>query len=243
AGIIMSFKQYYQSYFIKWLLDQYKAEKDERMNVFDAIRFIARAWREAFNFSNIMDLEEYIDYPGEKNTHEVLSDKEILDLTTNLESKNENVEDDNSTEMHQTSHQEALNAVNILEQYIMQNDFSKIAQFEHDKALLKLQKKIRKLRIKAFKQTTGRQERGRDRIVFLNLGEPNVEEKMLQEEFEHLSDLQQSESVFFITARSTSDSPSTYEEAIQIQQEVQENRLEFTRQIFIEYKKRIRSLE
>ncbi|CAG8851383.1 31713_t:CDS:1, partial [Gigaspora margarita] len=108
---------------------------------------------EALNFSNIMDLEEYIDYPEEKDTHEVLSDKEILDLTTNLESENENVEDDDSTEMHQISHQKALNAIEILEQYIMQNNFSEIAQFEHNEALLKLQKKIRKLRIKAFKQT------------------------------------------------------------------------------------------
>ncbi|CAG8726665.1 42989_t:CDS:2, partial [Gigaspora margarita] len=35
------------------------------------------------------------------------------------------------------------------------------------------------------------------------------------EEFEHLSDLQQSESVFFVTARSSSDPPPTYEEAVQ----------------------------
>ncbi|CAG8845754.1 20390_t:CDS:1, partial [Gigaspora margarita] len=34
-----------------------------------------------------------------------------------------------------------------------------------------------------------------------------------QEEFEHLSDLQQSESVSFITARSSSDPSPTYEEA------------------------------
>ncbi|CAG8822881.1 28792_t:CDS:1, partial [Gigaspora margarita] len=42
----------------------------------------------------------------------------------------------------------------ILEHYIVQNDFSEMAQFEHDEALLKLQKEIRKLRIKAFKQTS-----------------------------------------------------------------------------------------
>ncbi|CAG8776330.1 33987_t:CDS:2, partial [Gigaspora margarita] len=108
---------------------------------------------EALNFSNIMDLEENIDYPRKKDIHEILSDKEILDLTTNLESENENVKDNDSTKIRQISHQEALNAVEILEQYIIQNDFSETAQFEHDEALLKLQKKIRKLRIKAFKQT------------------------------------------------------------------------------------------
>ncbi|CAG8831834.1 15191_t:CDS:2 [Gigaspora margarita] len=164
------------------------AEKDEKINVLDAIRFIAWAWREVtpetihncfrytgilpdtqnnkesfidnnddelmdefyadievLNFSNMMDLEKYIDYSGEKDIHEVLSDKEILGLTTNLESENENVENDDSTEMHQISHQEALNVVKILEQYIIQNDFSEMAQFEHDEALLKLQKEIRKL--------------------------------------------------------------------------------------------------
>ncbi|CAG8856628.1 3404_t:CDS:1, partial [Gigaspora margarita] len=35
-----------------------------------------------------------------------------------------------------------------------------------------------------------------------------------QEEFEHLSNSQQSESVSFVTARSSSDPPPIYEEAI-----------------------------
>ncbi|CAG8803804.1 23989_t:CDS:2, partial [Gigaspora margarita] len=72
---------------------------------------------EALNFPNLMDLEEYIDYPREKDTYEVLSNKKILDLATNLEFDNKNVKDNNSTEMRQISHQEALNAVEILEQY------------------------------------------------------------------------------------------------------------------------------
>ncbi|CAG8539168.1 36477_t:CDS:2 [Gigaspora margarita] len=71
---------------------------------------------EVLNFPNMIDLEEYIDYLGEKKTNE--------DLTTNLESENESVKDDNSTEMHQVSYQEALNVVEILEHYIVQNDFS-----------------------------------------------------------------------------------------------------------------------
>ena len=109
---------------------------------------------EGLNFQKIINFEEYFDYPEEKNTHEVLSDKEILDLATNLEPENESAEDDDSTEMRQISHQEALNAVEILDQYIVQNDFSKITQTEHDEALLKLQKEIRKLRIASFKQSS-----------------------------------------------------------------------------------------
>ncbi|CAG8761646.1 23416_t:CDS:2 [Gigaspora margarita] len=139
------------------------AEKDKKMNVLGAIRFIVQAWREVIpetihncfryigilpdaqnneesfiddndnelmdelytdikplNFPNIMDLEKYIDYPGEKDTNEVLT----------------------------------LNAVEILEHYIVQNDFSETAQLKYNEALLKLQKEIRKLQIKAFKQTS-----------------------------------------------------------------------------------------
>ncbi|CAG8772519.1 23865_t:CDS:2, partial [Dentiscutata erythropus] len=142
------------------LLDKYKAEKYEKINVLDAIRFIARAWREVtpeticncFQYTGIFpdtqDNEEsfeYINYPEEKDIYEVLSDKEILDLATNLEPENKSAKDNNSTEMRQISHQEALNAVEILEQYIVQNDFSEIIQAKHDEALLKLQKEIRKL--------------------------------------------------------------------------------------------------
>ncbi|CAG8814434.1 26973_t:CDS:1, partial [Gigaspora margarita] len=50
-----------------------------------------------------------------------------------------------STEMHKIGHQEALNAIEILEQYIVQKDFGEIARSEHNKALSKLQKEIRKL--------------------------------------------------------------------------------------------------
>ncbi|CAG8780145.1 41012_t:CDS:2, partial [Gigaspora margarita] len=149
------------------LLDQYEAKKDKKMNVLGAIRFIIQAWREViletihncFQYTGILldaqdneesfiddndnKLIEYIDYPEEKDTNEVISDKEILDLTTNFEFENKSVKDDDT-----------LNAVEILKHYIVQNDFSKTAQFEHNKALLKLQKEIRKLRIKAFKQTS-----------------------------------------------------------------------------------------
>ncbi|CAG8836993.1 17808_t:CDS:2, partial [Gigaspora margarita] len=93
---------------------------------------------EALNFLNLMDLEKYINYSGEKNTHKALSNKRILDLATNLESENENVEDDDK----------ALNTVEILEQYIVQNNFNETVQFEHDEALLKLQKEIKSFDLK-----------------------------------------------------------------------------------------------
>ncbi|CAG8721474.1 16664_t:CDS:1 [Cetraspora pellucida] len=101
-----------------------------------------------------MNLEEYIDYPEERDTHEVLDDQEIVNLTTNLNSaENKSDEEDDSTEMCSIIHQEALTVTELIEQYIMQQDISETAQFEYDEALLKLQKEIRKLRKAAFKQT------------------------------------------------------------------------------------------
>ncbi|CAG8689902.1 1598_t:CDS:1, partial [Cetraspora pellucida] len=35
---------------------------------------------EALHFRNVMDLEEYVNYPEEKETNEVLNDEEILAL-------------------------------------------------------------------------------------------------------------------------------------------------------------------
>ncbi|RIB24438.1 hypothetical protein C2G38_2168564 [Gigaspora rosea] len=71
-----------------------------------------------------------------------------------------------------------------------------------------------------------------------------------QEEFEYLSNSQQSESVSFVTTRSSDipfDNPPIYQEAIfqtEVQQEVQqEDGLEFAHQTFINYEERIRSLE
>ncbi|CAG8850244.1 4216_t:CDS:1, partial [Gigaspora margarita] len=61
-------------------------------------------------------------------------------------------EDDDSIEMRQVTHWEALNAIELLEQYLLQQDFGETARLEHDEALLKLQKSIRKFRNTSFKQ-------------------------------------------------------------------------------------------
>ncbi|CAG8722701.1 13156_t:CDS:2, partial [Dentiscutata erythropus] len=46
AGIIMSFKCRYKNYFIKWMLDQYESENNNKLNVLNAIKFIVQAWNE-----------------------------------------------------------------------------------------------------------------------------------------------------------------------------------------------------
>ncbi|CAG8855964.1 32713_t:CDS:2, partial [Gigaspora margarita] len=60
-----------------------------------------------------------------------------------------------------------------------------------------------------------------------------------QEEFEHLSDSQQSESVSFVTAKSSSDPLPTYEETTQTVQKVQEDGIEFLYQTVLEYETRL----
>ena len=43
AGIIMSFKRHYQSYFIKWLLEQYESDiVENKMNILTVIQFIVQ---------------------------------------------------------------------------------------------------------------------------------------------------------------------------------------------------------
>ncbi|CAG8758696.1 33626_t:CDS:2, partial [Gigaspora margarita] len=66
-----------------------------------------------------------------------------------------------------------------------------------------------------------------------------------QEEFEHLSNFQQSESVSFVTARSSSDPLPIYEEAVQtVQQEVQqEDGIELLCQTVLDYETRLNNYQ
>ncbi|CAG8852461.1 16900_t:CDS:2, partial [Gigaspora margarita] len=163
AGIILSFKCRYRSYFIKWLLDQYESEKDEKLNVLNAIKFIVRAWREVssetisncFRHTRILLTNKEL----EKETNKVLNDEEILAIVTNIEpektegEENESdEEEDDCTKMRQITHHEALSAVEVLEQYLMQQDVDEAAQSNYDQALSNLQEEIRKLRNSSFKQ-------------------------------------------------------------------------------------------
>ncbi|CAG8810239.1 38547_t:CDS:2, partial [Gigaspora margarita] len=59
-----------------------------------------------------------------------------------------------------------------------------------------------------------------------------------QEEFEHLSNSQQSESVSFVSVQSSSDPPPTYEEAVQTEVQ-QEDGVEFLRQTVVDYEVRL----
>ncbi|CAG8599877.1 8034_t:CDS:2 [Acaulospora morrowiae] len=61
---------------------------------------------EALCFRNMMNLEEYVDYPEEKNTFETLNNQEILNITVNQElENNESEEEENENiEMRQITY-------------------------------------------------------------------------------------------------------------------------------------------
>ncbi|CAG8577676.1 9985_t:CDS:1 [Cetraspora pellucida] len=106
-----------------------------------------------------MDLELYLNYLKEEDTNEVLNDQKILTLVTNIESKkvltkNNNSEKnkDDSKEISLITYYKVLNAITVLEQYLMQQDLSDTAWLDHDQSLLNLQKEIRNLRSASFKQ-------------------------------------------------------------------------------------------
>ncbi|CAG8753897.1 2631_t:CDS:1, partial [Cetraspora pellucida] len=87
----------------------------------------------------MMDLEEYINYPEEKYITGVLSDQKIINQITYLEPETaEDDEEDDSTELPQVNHKEALDAIRLLELYLMQQDLSNAVYIEHDSALSKL---------------------------------------------------------------------------------------------------------
>ncbi|CAG8758599.1 44532_t:CDS:2 [Gigaspora margarita] len=108
---------------------------------------------EMLNYQNIMDLEEYINYSDKKIITGIISDQEILNQATYQESEQaENDEEDDSAEILQITHKEALDAINRLEFYLMQHDLDNAARTEHDIALSKLYESVRKFWNASFKQ-------------------------------------------------------------------------------------------
>ncbi|CAG8828526.1 6342_t:CDS:1, partial [Cetraspora pellucida] len=108
---------------------------------------------EMLNFPNIIDLKEYINYLKEKYITGMLSDQEIINQIIYLEPETaEDNEEDDSTELPQVNHKEALDAICLLELYLMQQDLSNAVHIEHNSALLKLSGLVRKFQNASFKQ-------------------------------------------------------------------------------------------
>ncbi|CAG8735193.1 11836_t:CDS:1, partial [Acaulospora morrowiae] len=84
---------------------------------------------EALHLQNKMNIEEYIDYLEEKNTEEKLNN---LFTYQKSEDKNKEMEEDDSNEIQKITHKDALNAVELLGQYLVQQDLNDINRTEHD---------------------------------------------------------------------------------------------------------------
>ncbi|CAG8841040.1 26646_t:CDS:1, partial [Gigaspora margarita] len=85
--------QHYRSYFIKWLLDKYEAEKDKKINVLDAIMFIVQVLREVtpetihncFRYMGILldtqdNEESFIDNNDDELMNKLYTDIEALNF-------------------------------------------------------------------------------------------------------------------------------------------------------------------
>ncbi|CAG8825228.1 35484_t:CDS:2, partial [Gigaspora margarita] len=100
---------------------------------------------ELFNFRNAINLEVYFNYLKKKDTSEVLNVTNI-ESTEDLSKDNNSEEDkNNSKKISMITYHKVLNAIEILEQYLIQQNLSKTAQLDYDQALLNLQKAIRKI--------------------------------------------------------------------------------------------------
>ncbi|CAG8573964.1 6016_t:CDS:1, partial [Racocetra fulgida] len=68
-----------------------------------------------------------------------MSDQEILNQVTYQEPEQaEDDEDDDNIEIPHITHKEALDAINQIELYLLQQDLNDVTQTEHDIALSKL---------------------------------------------------------------------------------------------------------
>ncbi|CAG8845792.1 7070_t:CDS:1, partial [Racocetra persica] len=104
----------------------------------------------ALRFRNEMDIDSYIDYSEENMSEEILNDQEIVDLTRHSDDYINTEEPDDSIEIRQFTHHEALDALDTVNQYLLQQNDNMI---EYINAISKIIKKVRSLRIGTLRQT------------------------------------------------------------------------------------------
>ncbi|CAG8646763.1 20760_t:CDS:1, partial [Racocetra persica] len=80
-----------------------------------------------------------------------MSDQEILNQAIYQEpEQTKNDEEDNSIEIPQITHKKALDAINQIELYLIQQNLNNVTQTEYDIVLSKLYKSVRKLQNALF---------------------------------------------------------------------------------------------
>ncbi|CAG8577733.1 37354_t:CDS:2 [Gigaspora margarita] len=82
---------------------------------------------EKLNFQTVMDLEKYINYSEEKIVTGIMSDQEILNQVTYQDPEQaEDNKEDGSIEIPHITHKEALDAINQIELYLLQQDLNDV---------------------------------------------------------------------------------------------------------------------
>ncbi|CAG8508011.1 9965_t:CDS:2, partial [Racocetra fulgida] len=104
------------------------------MDVLTAIKYIVRAWREVlsetvrncFRHTGILPIIQNNEELVTNNNEELVTDDNEDELIEELHADIEALHlrnDDNSVEIRQITHNKALNAIGLLEQYLFQQDF------------------------------------------------------------------------------------------------------------------------
>ncbi|CAG8626907.1 984_t:CDS:2, partial [Paraglomus occultum] len=104
-------------------------------------------------------IDNYLDYPEETITEVELTDQEIIDLVTHEVKGVENVvediylenAEDDSVERRRITHKEALNCLETLALYLVQQDIDDVVRLEHDRELVRLS--VKRLEDASRKQT------------------------------------------------------------------------------------------
>ena len=91
-----------------------------------------------------MNISEYINYPEEKNTDELFTDQEIVNLITE-KNNGEEEDDDDSIECQKITHKEAQNALKLITQYLVQQDLDNAIKLKYNETLSNLHKEIKRL--------------------------------------------------------------------------------------------------
>ena len=126
--------------------DDYEIFDDELTNALKAL-----------NFSNMMELEEFLTIPEEKIVCEILDDDEIItDLVNNFKKKSNEEETNNLDEMDDSIEEEvisfnaALKSLKKVHTFLLQQEYAS----EHLKLANTIEKFIKKKRINSMQQTT-----------------------------------------------------------------------------------------
>ncbi|CAG8586017.1 10834_t:CDS:1 [Dentiscutata erythropus] len=106
---------------------------------------------DALHLQNTMNIDDFINYHEEDitNGNEILSDQDIVNLTNHSDEPQDEEEPDNSIEMCNYIHKEALDALDLITQYLLQQSDD---MMEYIKMISKVSQATRNARNNSLQQ-------------------------------------------------------------------------------------------